>query len=116
MEVFPKLNLIPRGDVTAQRYVSGTGPWQADCRATRTTGPEPATAKTEDEPAATYKDSKQVVDMTALGVGSTPRHEGSRCIGQKTYGGEATGHKEGCRIVDMLGRKKADLTDEDVAT
>jgi hypothetical protein len=38
----------------------------------------------------------------------------SKQVGQKSGGGESTGHASGRRIVELLGTKKADLTDADV--
>ncbi|GEP12611.1 DUF3140 domain-containing protein [Methylobacterium gnaphalii] len=68
-----------------------------------------------DEQAATYKEFKEVVNMTASALQKFLDTDESRAVGQKTDGGEATGHKEGRRIVDMLNKSKADLTDDDYA-
>ncbi len=38
----------------------------------------------------------------------------SRAVGQKSGGGESTGHRSGRRIVDLLRTKKDDLTDADL--
>ncbi|MEV7398453.1 DUF3140 domain-containing protein [Aeromicrobium sp. NPDC092404] len=39
----------------------------------------------------------------------------SREVGQKSGGGESTGHASGRRIVDLLRTKKDDLTEDDLA-
>lgn len=39
----------------------------------------------------------------------------SKAVGQHKRGGESVGHASGRRIVDLLRRKKADLTDRDYA-
>ena len=61
----------------------------------------------------TYKAFKEVVNMTASALEKHLKGEESQSVGQKKDGGEATGHVEGRRIVDMLHKKKSDLSDED---
>ena len=62
----------------------------------------------------TWTEFKQTVNMTASALEKYLDSEKSGSVGQKKDGaGEATGHKEGRRIVEMLGKKKGDLTDED---
>ncbi len=68
-----------------------------------------------DDHAAIYNDFKEAVNMTASALEKFLETDESRSVGQKTNGGEATGHKEGRRIVEMLHKKKADLTDDDYA-
>nr|WP_279597119.1 DUF3140 domain-containing protein [Methylobacterium sp. J-068] len=61
----------------------------------------------------TCKEFKEVVNMTA---DLRERHLGSKeghSVGHKEDGDEATGHREGRRIVEMLDKKKSDLTDDD---
>lgn len=72
-------------------------------------------AATDDAHAETYKAFKEAVNMTASAIEKFLETDASRSVGQKTDGGEATGHKEGRRIVEMLNKKKADLTDDDYA-
>jgi hypothetical protein len=55
-------------------------------------------------------------------VNMTPRElerwldtDESRSVGDTGGQGESTGHREGRRIVELLGTKKGDLSDEDVA-
>ena len=65
---------------------------------------------------ATYKEFKEVVNMTAAALDKFLESDASGSVGQKKGGAsEATGHQEGRRIVEMLNKKKADLTDEDYA-
>ncbi|WP_449410003.1 DUF3140 domain-containing protein [Methylobacterium komagatae] len=61
----------------------------------------------------TYKAFKEVVNMTASALEKHLKGEESQSVGQKKDGGEATGHQEGRRIVEMLHKKKSELTDED---
>ncbi|SFL50470.1 DUF3140 domain-containing protein [Methylorubrum salsuginis] len=68
-----------------------------------------------DDHAEIYKNFKEAVNMTASALEKFLETDESRSVGQKTNGGEATGHKEGRRIVEMLHKKKADLTDDDYA-
>ncbi len=68
-----------------------------------------------DDHAAIYKEFKEAVNMTASALEKFLETDESQSVGQKKGGGEATGHKEGRRIVEMLHKKKADLTDDDYA-
>ena len=70
-------------------------------------------AETDDNE-ATYKAFKEVVNMTASTLEKHLKGEASQSVGQKKDGaGEATGHEEGRRIVEMLHRRKSELSDED---
>lgn len=52
--------------------------------------------------------------MTASALEKFLGSEESQSVGQKKDGAsEATGHKEGKRIVEILNKKKTDLTDDD---
>ncbi|GJE42306.1 DUF3140 domain-containing protein [Methylobacterium soli] len=63
---------------------------------------------------ATYKDFKDVVNMTASALDTYLKSEQSQSVGQKKDGAsEATGHAEGRRIVEILNKKKSELSDED---
>ena len=63
-----------------------------------------------------YAEFKDAVNMTASQLAKWLASEESKEVGQKSAsGGESTGHASGRRIVDLLGTKKADLTDSDVA-
>ncbi|TXN03227.1 DUF3140 domain-containing protein [Methylobacterium sp. WL64] len=67
----------------------------------------------KDDHEATYKAFKEVVNMTAAALDKHLGSEDSQAVGQKKDGGEATGHQEGRRIVEMLHKKKSDLSDDD---
>jgi hypothetical protein len=62
---------------------------------------------------ATYREFKEVVNMTASALEKHLKGDDSRSVGQKKDGGEATGHQEGRRIVEILNAEKADLSDDD---
>jgi hypothetical protein len=62
---------------------------------------------------ATYKDFKEAVNMTASALEKHLGSDESQAVGQKKDGGEATGHQEGRRIVELLHKKKSDLSEED---
>lgn len=64
---------------------------------------------------ATYTEFKAAVNMTASALEKFLASDESRSVGQREGGGEATGHVEGRRIVEILQKKKAELTDEDYA-
>lgn len=68
-----------------------------------------------DDHAEIFKEFKEAVNMTASALEKFLESDESRSVGQKKDGGEATGHKEGRRIVEMLHKKKADLSDGDYA-
>ncbi|GJE29729.1 DUF3140 domain-containing protein [Methylobacterium organophilum] len=72
-------------------------------------------AAAKDDHEAIYKDFKAAVNMTASALETFLETEESRSVGQKTEGGEATGHKSGRQIVSILHKKKADLSDDDYA-
>ncbi len=56
------------------------------------------------------------VNMTAAELREWLETEESQSVGQKQDGaGESTGHAEGRRIVELLQRKQADLSDDDLA-
>lgn len=65
------------------------------------------------DPMGTYKEFKHVVNMTASALEKRFKSEESQSVVQKRDGGEATSHGEGRRIVEMLHKKKSDLTDDD---
>ena len=61
----------------------------------------------------TYDEFKSAVNMMASALGKYLKSEESGSVGQKKDGGEATGHQEGRRIIEILGKNKSDLTDDD---
>ena len=65
-----------------------------------------------------YKDFKEAVNMTAGQLEKWLQTEESRRVGYKGDDGnekESVGHRSGERIVEILHKKKADLTDDDHA-
>ncbi|HEX6346309.1 DUF3140 domain-containing protein [Umezawaea sp.] len=54
----------------------------------------------------------EAVNMTASELERWLDTDESKSVGQSD-GGESVGHRSGRRIVDILGKKKADLTDAD---
>ncbi|BCI53200.1 DNA-binding protein [Mycolicibacterium litorale] len=63
----------------------------------------------------TWSRFRDAVNMTAGELEKWLKTDESRSVGQKTDGGEATGHASGRRIVDLLHTKRADLGDDDLA-
>ena len=61
-----------------------------------------------------WDDWKAAVNMTAREIEEWLETEESREVGQKDAGGESVGHRSGRRIVEILGTRKADLTDSQV--
>ncbi len=60
-------------------------------------------------------DFDEAVNMTAGELDKWLDTDQSKAAGQHKGGGESTGHASGRRIVDLLHKKKADLTDDDRA-
>lgn len=59
-------------------------------------------------------DFKAAVNMTASALAKWLATQDSRSVGWTHEGeSETVGHQEGARIVEILKRRKADLTDED---
>jgi len=54
------------------------------------------------------------VNMTRKELDDWLQTSESRDAGQKSGGGESTGHESGRMIVDILGKKKSDFTDDDI--
>ena len=63
----------------------------------------------------TWSRFKSAVNMTAGELDKWLDTDESNSVGQKSGGGEATGHASGRRIVSILHSKKADLSDDDHA-
>ncbi|HSU35590.1 MAG TPA: DUF3140 domain-containing protein, partial [Propionibacteriaceae bacterium] len=57
----------------------------------------------------------EAVNMTAKQLQTWLETDESRSVGQKDDGGESTGHRSGRRIISLLGKRKDDLTDDDLA-
>ena len=62
-----------------------------------------------------WGDWQSAVNMTAGELETWLESDESQSVGQKDGGGEATGHRSGRRIVEILRTNKGDLTDDDVA-
>jgi hypothetical protein len=61
-----------------------------------------------------YDDWKEAVNMTASQLEAWLETDESQEVGQKSGGsGESTGHQSGRRIVEILHKKKGDLTEDD---
>lgn len=61
-----------------------------------------------------WDDWQDAVNMSPGELEKWLETDESRSVGQKDGGGEATGHKSGRRIVEILRTRKSDLTDDDV--
>ena len=62
------------------------------------------------------KEFDEVVNMSASQLEKWLKTEESQSVGQKKDGDdESTGHKSGEKIISILGKKNADLSDEDFA-
>jgi hypothetical protein len=68
-----------------------------------------------DDPDEIRSEFSGAVNMTAKELERWLQTEESKSVGQKDGGGESVGHDSGRRIVAILGKRKDDLTDEDVA-
>jgi hypothetical protein len=62
-----------------------------------------------------WDDWKDAVNMTAAELEKWLETEDSKSVGQSSDGGEATGHRSGRRIVEILRTTKGDLDEDDVA-
>lgn len=68
-----------------------------------------------DARATTHKEFAETVNMTASELEKWLGTAESKEVGQKSGGGESTGHASGRRIVDLLRTKKSELSDDDYA-
>ena len=68
-----------------------------------------------DDDDQTRADFDDAVNMTASELKKWLDTDESKDVGQKKDGGESTGHESGRHIVRILEKKKADLTDDDLA-
>lgn len=69
-----------------------------------------------DDTKQAIRDFKQAVNMTPNALEHWLQTEDSKEVGQKgDDGGESTGHRSGRRIVDLLHKKQADYSEDDVA-
>ncbi|ROS25606.1 uncharacterized protein DUF3140 [Rathayibacter sp. PhB127] len=71
---------------------------------------------TDDEKRGIRDDFHDAVNMTAKEIESWLEKDESKEVGQKpASGGESVGHHSGRRIIDILGTKQADLSEDDYA-
>ncbi|MFZ0833386.1 MAG: DUF3140 domain-containing protein [Mycobacterium sp.] len=68
-----------------------------------------------DDTETTWSEFRDVVNMTAAELKRWLDTDESKDAGQKSDGGESTGHQSGRRIVSILESKKAELSDDDYA-
>ncbi|MET1003717.1 MAG: DUF3140 domain-containing protein [Acidimicrobiia bacterium] len=61
-----------------------------------------------------WVDWTEAVNMTASEIATWLDTDESKSVGDKKDGGESVGHRSGRRIIEILGTKKADLTESDV--
>ncbi|MGY1609013.1 MULTISPECIES: DUF3140 domain-containing protein [unclassified Geodermatophilus] len=70
----------------------------------------------DDDPRTIEKDFAEAVNMSASELEEWLESDESQSVGQKSGGsGESTGHASGRRIVELLRKKKGDLTEDDHA-
>lgn len=75
---------------------------------------EPDRNRQDEKQADIYDDFKELVNMSASKLEKHLDSDASKTVGQKSEsGGESVGHEYGKRIIHLLGKKKADLTDDD---
>ena len=60
-----------------------------------------------------YTEFKETVNMTASELEKWLKTEESKSVGWDSGDSESIGHKSGEKIIKILGKKKADLTDAD---
>ena len=64
----------------------------------------------------TYREFSDTVNLTAQQLSTWLDSDQAQEVGQKEDGqAESTGHESGRRIVALLGKKKAELTEDDYA-
>lgn len=69
----------------------------------------------QDEQRSIRDDFHEAVNMTAKEIEDWLETDESKEVGQKSGGGESVGHHSGRRIIEILGTKQADLSDDDYA-
>ena len=62
-----------------------------------------------------WNDWQDAVNMTRKELSDWLDTEESQSVGDTGGDGESTGHRSGRRIVELLGTRKGDLSDDDVA-
>jgi hypothetical protein len=74
-----------------------------------------ADATNDDERGETWDTFRELVNMSPSALEEWLATDVSQEAGQHTDGGESTGHASGRRIVEILHKKKGDLSDSDYA-
>jgi len=69
----------------------------------------------DDDTDATRADFSDAVNMTASELEGWLDTDESKEVGDKSGGGESTGHASGRRIIEILRTKKDDLSEDDIA-
>ncbi|MCP9274145.1 DUF3140 domain-containing protein [Mycolicibacterium arenosum] len=69
----------------------------------------------DEDDEAVYAEFNDAVNMTANQLEEWLDTDDSKAVGQKSGGGESTGHISGRHIVKILRTKKDDLSKDDVA-
>jgi len=72
-------------------------------------------AATNDAVGEVWDEWQDAVNMAPAELERFLDTDESKSVGAKDGGGEATGHKSGRRIVQILRKNKSDLTDDDAA-
>lgn len=68
-----------------------------------------------DEDKTTIEAFHDVVNMSARELSDWLQTEESQQVGQKDDGDESIGHESGRRIVTLLGKKRSEYTEDDIA-
>lgn len=72
------------------------------------------TKKATEQDEDVYQEFKKLVNMTARQIETHLETEESKAVGWKNEGdSESIGHASGRKIVEILGKKKADVDEED---
>jgi hypothetical protein len=62
-----------------------------------------------------YREFSEAVNMSPGELARWLETDEAKAVGQRSGGGESVGHASGRRIVDLLRRRRAELTDRDYA-
>ena len=68
---------------------------------------------TDENKEETYKQFKELVNMTPTALEHWLATDESKSTGQDSGDGESIGHKSGQRIIEIKNKKKTELTDDD---
>lgn len=67
-----------------------------------------------DDQKATITQFRDAVNMSASQLETWLDTDESQAVGQKDNDGESTGHKMGRMIIELLGKKQSEYTDDDI--